>query len=674
MPLKKKLFLEVAFILLISAIIYLPNAGSFAYFKDEWYFMYDAYIGGARIFPFMFNIDRPARGVFFEIYYLLFGPYALPYHVVGYAWRVLSMIGALWLFNILWPQHRKFAFLGTLLFGLYPGYTWWVSAIEYQTHIASLALQVFSIVFSLKAVQASNRMSITGHALGAIVTGWAYIALVDYAIGMEAFRLFCIHVLVNRNSQHAFLQKAGNTIRIWAWNLFIPFGFVFWRIFFFDNGRRATDIGLQISGLFSSPITTLISWFLLFFNGILNLAVLAWFNQLSNFFFGMRLRDMAVGLLIAVSTLALLFLCEVLLHRAGQPPEAERVDQTAREALFIGAAGMAIGIAPVIMANRSINLDVYSHYALPASLAVAAFVTGFLYMLSSSRVRLVCLYSIIGFAALAHHGISVSALNEENAIRKFWWQVHWRVPALKPGTTLVIHYPSGNIGDDGNGVVQAANMIYFPEPSLQLPVRYQVSALTLAHADVQELMLGKLQREIVYRSHAASLDYGNILVLSQPTSSSCVHVIDGRRPVISAFDPGDVALISTSSNIENVIAEADPLIPQPFAFGTEPEHKWCYFFEKAELALQLGNWEDAAALGEEAIRLGLHPEDQSEWLPFLQAYALAGNEKRVQQTAPKINTERFLRLQACDLLGNLEGPLTPGVQDLISTLYCRNAE
>jgi len=670
MFLKKKPFPEIIFLVVISAIVYLPNIGRLTYFKDDWYYIYDALMAGAKVFHPMFSIDRPARGYFFEIYFSLFGPHPFPYHMGAYLWRVIAMIGALWLFNLLWPKERKFAFFTALLFGLYPGYFWWISAIEYQPMIASLALQVFSIVFTLKMIQSSSRASRLSYLIGAIITGWAYIALVDYAIGMEAFRFLCVFVLVNRNAPAAFWRRVVATFKLWVWNVSIPLGYVVWRIFFFENERKATDIGLQLGGLFSSPLSTLSNWILQFFNSILNLAILAWVNQFPRFFFGMRLREIAAGLAVAGSVILLVILAEKLFGR--DDSVAEPAGPAYAEALVIGVCAMALGIMPIMMANRSINLDIFSHYALPASLAAALALTGFIYTLSSSRVRMISLYAVIAFAALAHFGISISALNEENAIKKFWWQASWRVPALRPGTTLIIHYPSGNIGDDGNGVVQAPNMIYFLQPSAQIPVRYNVSAVTLLDANVQDILLGKLNGEVSYRSHAASFDYGNILVLSQPADSACVHVMDGNRPLISSFDPGNVILVAPSSNIENVIVDAGPFTPQDFAFGSEPEHKWCYYYEKAELALQMENWDEVSALGDQAIHLELHPEDQSEWLPFLYGYAMTGNETRIKQTAPKINANKFLRLQACTVLSDLDELLNPEIREMVNDLYCKS--
>src|SRR5258708_31930978 len=101
MLLKKKPFLEVVFLLVISALVYLPNIGKLSYFKDDWYYMYDGLIAGAKVFHLMFNIDRPSRGYFFVLYYSFFWPHPFPYHISAFIWRVLAIICAVWLFNIL---------------------------------------------------------------------------------------------------------------------------------------------------------------------------------------------------------------------------------------------------------------------------------------------------------------------------------------------------------------------------------------------------------------------------------------------------------------------------------------------------------------------------------------------------------------------------------------------
>ncbi len=671
---KKKPIPEILFLLFIPAVVYLPYIGSLTYFKDDWYYIYDGMVGGAKIFHEMFRIDRPARGFFFELYFSLFGPNPLPYHLGAFIWRGLSAIGALWIFNILWPKERKFAFIAALLFAIYPGYFWWISAIEYQPMIASLALQVFSIAFTLQAIQSSKTVLKIAWLLGAIFTGWAYIALVDYAIGMEVFRFVCVFILINRTSQDSFWRKVFASFRALGWNLLIPIGFSLWRILLFDNQREATDIGGQLSVFLNNPIATVMDWFFQLYNSLLNLSILAWINQFPAFLQGLRLRDTALGLFIAVVVILLLVFAERMIKQSAESNAWEGgQEQVRKEALLLGGLGMVFGVLPVIMANRYVNIAGFSHYGLPASLAAALFMAGFLDSLSLQRARSVMLFAVVGFASLAHYGIAANAVMEEEALQKFWWQVSWRVPALRSGTTLVINYPLYGMGDGGYGLMEAANIIYFPEFTGEVPVHYSLAGLTLNSETLPDILDGSRYNQTQYRSHAVDFDYGNLLIMSQPTLGSCVHVLDGLLPLISMYDPVNVAFAAPSSKIENVLVDAEPALPPEYIFGEEPEHNWCYYFQKADLASQLGKWEDAAALGEEAIRLELSPEDRSEWLPFLKAYAITGNAERLTQTARRITGDKSLRQQACDMLTSIDGPLMQDVKQVIALDYCKGA-
>ncbi|CAG0981183.1 hypothetical protein ANAEL_01755 [Anaerolineales bacterium] len=671
---KKKPFPEILLLLLISAVVYLPYIGSLTYYKDDWYYIYDGMIGGAKVFHEMFRIDRPARGFFFEWYFLLFGANPLPWHLGAFIWRALSAAGALWIFNILWSRGRKFAFLVALLFAIYPGYFWWISAIEYQPMIASLALQVFSIAFTLKAIQSQNRMEQAAYAIGSVLTGWIYIALVDYAIGMEAFRFLCAFLLVNRDFQGGTWNRLWSTLKVWAWTLLIPLGFMLWRTFFFTNERKATDIGGQLSVFIGNPVATVVDWSFQLYNSLLNLSVLAWINQFPAFVQAMRLRDIAIGLLLVVVVIMLVAFIERQIKLLAESKNVDGdQDQVTKEALALGGLGMIFGVLPVIMANRYVNITGFSHYGLPASLAAAVFMAGVVEIISLQRVRSVMLYVVIAFAALSHFGIATNAVAEERALQKFWWQVSWRVPALREGTTLVIYYPLPGMGDGGYGLMEAANVIYFPGPTGQIPVQYPLAGLTLNSETLPDILSGSLYKETQYRSHVVDFDYRNLLVISQPTLNSCVHVLDAKQPLISTHDPVDVALAAPSSKIENVLVDVKPASPPEDIFGREPEHGWCFYFEKADLSAQSGSWDDVARLGAEAIQLDLSPEDRSEWLPFLKAYAITGQADQLKLTAKRVIGDKSLRVQSCEMLTSIEEPLSPEVQEVIAVEYCKTA-
>ncbi|MBI2330974.1 MAG: hypothetical protein HYU84_02140, partial [Chloroflexi bacterium] len=415
---KKKPFPEILFLLLISAVVYLPHIGNLTYFKDDWYYIYDGMLGGAKIFHEMFRIDRPARGFFFEWYYAVFGPNPLPWHLGAFVWRALAAIGALWIFNILWKENRKFNFIAALLFAIYPGYFWWISAIEYQPMIASLALQVFSIAFTLKAIQLNNaqggvlaagesaqngygggsilKIKKAVYIIGSILTGWSYIALVDYAIGMEAFRFIAVYLLVNRNSPNLFWSRLLATVKAWAWTVVIPLGIAIWRVFFFTNERKATDIGGQLSVFLGNPVATTMDWFFQLYNSLLNLSVLAWINQFPSFVQAMRLRDIGFGILLAVIVVLLVVFAERRIKLSAESKDINgNQARVTREALMLGGLGMILGVLPVVMANRYINISGFSHYGLPASLAAAVFMAGVVEIVSIQRVRMTMLYAVI---------------------------------------------------------------------------------------------------------------------------------------------------------------------------------------------------------------------------------------------------------------------------------------
>jgi hypothetical protein len=98
----------------------------------------------------------------------------------------------------------------------------------------------------------------------------------------------------------------------------------------------------------------------------------------------------------------------------------------------------------------------------------------------------------------------------------------------------------------------------------------------------------------------------------------------------------------------DVIATAGsaPTLPVPL-IGGEPARGWCYYFQEASLAAQQGDWEKVAGIQGEIGQLGLHPNDQIEWMPFLLAQASLGNLQAMKEIGTRINTEKFYRQQAC---------------------------
>jgi len=672
---------EILLILVIAAVTYLPNLSQATIYRDDWYYAMDRLIGGPGIFQAMFSVDRPARGPLFEVYYRLFGIQPFPYHMMSFGWRVAGGLAAVWLFRQLWPSQRLATFMMALFFVLYPGYLRWMEGFEDQPRILSSFLEALSIALTLKAIRTTRTIPKILVWISSILTGWTYIALVDFSFGMEVFRLLCVFTLVNRDQETlSFVKKSISAVRAWGIAALIPFGFLFWRLFLFHNEREATDVGLQLSYLVASPLLTGTWWLLRLFQSAVNVAVLAWSGPLFQNLFEISLSKIMIGILIAGVAVVLFVWVSTSIWKM----EEDKTSRSAAvssgrwqsEAIWVGLVGVFAGVLPVIAANRYVSFAAYSHYALPASLASVVVVVGITSLINPRNVRIGVASVLVLLAVLTHYTASLRILHEEQVIANFWQQVVWRAPGIKAGTTLIVSYPSVNYAEDVDAAAGPANFLYFSEQTNQIPAVYQLVALPQMDYITKYVIQGDKNRLYGYRTHVGEIDYGNLLVISQPAESACVHMIDSQWPRYSSQDSDQILLLGQYSKIQTILTDMKAPHPAEFIFGPEPAHAraWCYYYEQAELALQEGNWGKIIQIGDKVTQLKLTPNDRIEWAPFLQAYALKGDEKAFKDTAIKMGNLPFVRREACRTLLKMQemgSTFTTQIQSLMDEKVCR---
>jgi hypothetical protein len=88
--------------------------------------------------------------------------------------------------------------------------------------------------------------------------------------------------------------------------------------------------------------------------------------------------------------------------------------------------------------------------------------------------------------------------------------------------------------------------------------------------------------------------------------------------------PRSAAKALELSNLEEIISQPENDVVPPAILGAEPAQTWCYYFEKADLARQEENWDRVAEIGDQAFAIPYFPDDYSEYLPIIEAYARTG--------------------------------------------------
>ena len=189
-----------------------------------------------------------------------------------------------------------------------------------------------------------------------------------------------------------------------------------------------------------------------------------------------------------------------------------------------------------------------------------------------------------------------------------------------------------------------------------VPNTLRIYAEVLYPESVIQVFRGAIEHRYI-RNIEFDRDYNHALVVSMPSPSSCVHVIDGERPELSLDEPPIIDWVAPYSHIQQVKTDSIPAQPPGIIFGQEPLHTWCYYYQKMSLARQQGDWDLVVALGEEAINSGFEPLDQSEWMPLIEGCAFSGELEKAGNIISKIYDITNLRYNLCiSVLKERENP------------------
>jgi hypothetical protein len=182
--------------------------------------------------------------------------------------------------------------------------------------------------------------------------------------------------------------------------------------------------------------------------------------------------------------------------------------------------------------------------------------------------------------------------------------------------------------------------------------------------------------ELPYRTVTFHGSTSQAIVISAP-QNGCLRVLDPVYANAQTYNrfPSLTPLIPLSDP-SRIITTALPLTLTNSPFPNEPSHTWCYFYEQAELARQIGDWNKVADLGRKASQQGFVPQDDFEWLPFIEADALTGDLKSAEQiTRQAWKDEAKLHQGLCILWKRVqaEGPKEAqgASSNLLTELGCR---
>lgn len=665
--------------LLITVVAYgllLPLTG---FYWDDWPFAWIAKFLGPEEFIPAFAGVRPFLGPIFFVTTSLIPPVPVYWQVFALLIRFIAVLSAWFAFRQVWPQHKGQTLIASLLFLVFPGYSQhWVAFTHINQEWIPLIFYLLSFGFTARAVRNYYVMARSGFSptkqypvhvrldtICALLLLIAGVFPTEYFVSIEPIRFLFIWVIISEQV-NGFRQRFIETLKRWWLYALIWLANAAWLAYFYTVGEYAS---YEVE-VVNEPLTAL--------HVVSTIGEAVW---KAGFYIWVQILVLASRVPLAPTTLIafaliLVSFVSVFFYIRKLNLSEGNVKKFAISAILIGLAGILLGRIPSFAAGLPLTLQSsFDRFMISMMLGGSLFMIGFIELLiRNDRIKRIILSALIAL------GIGQQFFNA-NIFRRDWakqqeiyWQLAWRIPALKPGTALLTHQLPVDYETDLS-FTAPINWIYAPDYSgSDLPYVLLYTEKRLGGAAIPSLEWNtKITLPIRRVSFHGTTS--QVLVIYMP-QNGCLRVLDPARGDASTYGQQSRFLVDAIalSDLSNILIDTNQVLKPSFL--SEPDHSWCYYFAKAELARQQENWNQVIDIINEARSLGYEPEDPFEWLTYIEAQALTGNVEAAQEVSENaFEQENRIRKGLCELwkriqMADPQNEDGARVEQILSTYQC----
>lgn len=591
------------------------------FYWDEapWTWIY--YRLGPEALTKTFSTSRPFWGMIYQITMPLLGPYPWRWQVLVVLLRWLTALLVWLLLRQIWPRDERPALWTSLLFLVYPGLGQNFIALMYSHFYIVLNCFLFSLYCSVLALRQPRRRVLW--TVAALAGSFVNLLTMEYFYFLEFLRPVIFWIVLDGSWK----QKLRRVSILFAPYFAIMLGITLWRLFFFEN-QNASYSYVTLELLRQDPlagITSLLRGVALAFWETVPHAWLFPFAPASADQLGLRVTILA-AVLVVVATVG--FGLYLVRQPRSEPAERAPLWQVlllgSAAWLLAGGSFWLVGIEPQLHFSAD-------RFTMPFMLGSSLLMVALLSLLfSRPRLSYGVLAVLVAFSLGKQFETNISYVRDWDVHQNLFWQMSWRIPALEANTAILSNdLPVTYFSD--NSLSGPLNWIY-ARPGEMDHILYFISIRL--NRGLPDLAPGLP----IEQNYLARTFYGNTsqLVVIDYSPPGCLRVLDPQiDPVNRLLVPllREGAVLSNTSLIRR---DREATLPTSL-FAPEPTHSWCYYFEKADLARQFGEWDEVARLGDLAFDLDDHPNNPVERFVFIEGYAHTGDWQR----ALRLSRESF---------------------------------
>ncbi|MCF6277422.1 MAG: hypothetical protein L3J16_01570 [Anaerolineales bacterium] len=609
--------LILAFITALAYGILTPQLG---FYWDDLPIGWIRYQLGAEALTKYFSTNRPVWGIWYNFLtrFIPFQP--IFWQIIALFWRWLTALIYFGIISHLFPKRKTLALLSALLFLLYPGFNQQFVSFVYGYHFTTYALFLFSLFAMLRGIKKPHfiYLGLLASALNLIMG--------EYFFSLDLIRPFLLWI--------AFRQIPNPKQRIRrVFSALLPYLITFslavlGRIFLFNNQVYGYSL---LDDLRAAPLLTLWDLSKTILLSLYTTLISAWGQAFI-------LPDFELqGKITIAIYLGIILISSFVVGTLALPSQKKQKSLLQRESFSL----ISLGFIAVLLAGIPFWLtDLPVSLGFPANRATLSFMlgsvltlVGVVSLLPHEKIQIILFTLLIAFSAGRQFLWADEFRRDWNVQKNLFWQMSWRIPALEDNTTILLNEGAIKFYAD-NSLSAPLNWIYAPNASAEkIPYMlfYPRSRFGIEGEKLVENM--PLSHDFIAGEFQGNTKQMLLINFSPP---GCLHIIDPELDSANKFIADTLLRDAVSfSRPELILLDGEPRMPEIYA--PEPNRGWCYFYEKADLARQQGDWTQVVALGEQAFALDDHPNAPTERFVFVEGYAQTGVWEQAEQLSLRAN-------------------------------------
>jgi hypothetical protein len=636
------------FLLVIAALCYGLFIREVGLYWDDFPYTWFGHVLGTTQYHKVFYDERPFLPLLYNITASIFGESIISWQIFAIILRWLCALCAGWLVRLMWKDKKEEAFVVSLLFLVYPGFgQQWVSTIYSRVFIL-LGLFLLSLIFMVKALRSAHRfwlftsLSISFGALSILGS--------EYFSGLELSRPVIIWIIIGGMTKLSVenIKKMG---LYWLPYFIGVSAFAVWRSLIVESALYRVKISADPIREFEEQVVDLLkNLFLDAYEG----SVKAWLQIFSlppTSSWNQPYNLITLGLILLVFCLIVGASFSFTKSAAATGQKVAFWHSWQIQSILLGIVMLLAASLPFWAAKLSIDLNFSKNrFTFPMMLGSALLLSGLLFLIKLNWIRTLMLSVLIAFSASWHFQLANTFRQDWLDINHFMQQLTWRIPAIKPGTMLVAYeLPFAYYSD--NSLTAPINWTYAPDyKEGNLP--YYLNYWTIRNESVLENLKPGLVIQQNYRSLNFLGNTSDVIVIDQP-KIGCLRILDSVYNGRDTY-PGDKypkPKLIKLSNLDRIITNPEtPAQPIPMYFPRPEEKPWCYFYEKAELSRQMGDYPQIVNLWRQANDLSLKPAVDLEYLPFIEGLGMSSEtEEALILSKAVLKSTPFTRKPLCNI-------------------------